>query len=159
MESCEGRQENTFSSSSLGLVWGGSQSSLDPCTKQERRGLAHTLPTLHNVFQSPLLTTQYAPCSPKGMRRWTLSLRPPGTSPTAALTAMGQLRRMRRGQRCTSPPMEETRCVIWSLRRTLDMTRTLRGKQSIISSLQMTRHRRLRLKGKLCIHRCSLTFR
>ncbi|XP_066895619.1 T-lymphocyte surface antigen Ly-9 isoform X4 [Kogia breviceps] len=95
----------------------------------------------------------------QGMGSSTLSLRLPGTSPTAALTATEQLRRMRRGQRCTNPSMEETRCVIWSLRRMLDMTRTLRGKQSMISSLQMTRHRHLRLKGKLCIHRCSLTFR
>ncbi|KAM9691595.1 T-lymphocyte surface antigen Ly-9 isoform 6-T6 [Dama dama] len=95
----------------------------------------------------------------QGVRSWTLSLRLSGMPPTAALTAMEQLRRMRRGQGCTSPSMEETRCVTRSLRRTPDLTRTLRTKQSMISSLQITWHQPLWLKGKRCTHKCSLTCR
>lgn len=93
------------------------------------------------------------------MRSWTLSLRLPGTPPTAALTAMERLRRMRRGQGCTSPSMEETRCVTQSLGRTPDLTRTLRANQSTIKSLQITWHQHLRLKGKQCTLKCSLTCR
>ena len=144
----------SFSSSSLGLIWGRSQS------KARERGVpVHPLPILNNVFQTPLLAAYHTPCFPKSVRSWTLSLRLPGTPPTAALTATEQLRRMRRGQRCTSPSMEETRCVTRSLGRMPDLTRTLRAKQSMISSLQITRLQHLWLKGKRCTHKCSLTCR
>ncbi|XP_070323736.1 T-lymphocyte surface antigen Ly-9-like isoform X2 [Odocoileus virginianus] len=111
------------------------------------------------VRNSPLLAAYHTPCFPKGVRSWTLSLRLPGMPPTAALTAMEQLRRMRRRQGCTSPSMEETRCVTRALGRTPDLTRTLRAKQSMISSLQITWHQHLWLKGKRCTHKCSLTCR
>ena len=161
MEPHEGRQENTFLLLQFSRPHLGSESEqLESLHKARERGvLVHPLPTLNNVFQSPLLATHYTPCFPKGMRSWTLSLRLPGTPPTAALTAMERLRRMRRGQGCTSPSMEETRCVTQSLGRTPDFTRTLRANQSTISSLQITWHQHLWLKGKRCTHKCSLTCR
>ncbi|XP_058298483.1 T-lymphocyte surface antigen Ly-9 isoform X3 [Hylobates moloch] len=116
-------------------------------------------PALHNVFQNPQLATRYTLCSPKGMRSWTLPSGLPGNSlhppQTAALTATSQLRRMRTGPRCTSPSVEETRCVTRSLRRVLDITQPLRAKQTMILSLHMSQKLSLWLERTPCMHKCS----
>lgn len=105
----EDRKIPSFSSAFLGLIWGRSQSSLNPYKARERGLLVHPF-NPEQCVQSPLLVTPYS-IFPKGYEKLDTLPKTARYASDSSSDSNGTMRRMRERTGMHQPSMEETGCV------------------------------------------------